>query len=147
MLEKGIKPVLADVPPRVRKFMLGHGAKYDMVTGDIEFDESEENPLPKKAIFDAVKETREGKFIPDRERDELSKALGNKEKTGRTRGYGADTPWCIGFPLDHESYRSRKRAQERKEKEDSDRLSNLERIVAELQQRTQIQAGGTHELH
>ena len=56
-------------------------------------------------------------------------------------------PSCIRFPLDLDSYRSQKRARERKEKEGSDWLSNLERIVAELQQRTQIQAWGTHELH
>ena len=146
LVEKGVKPVLADAPRRVRNWTLGHGGKYDMVTGDIAFDENEKHPLPKKAILDAVQEAREGKFVPDRERDELSKALGNEEKTGRTRGYGADTPWCIGFPLDLESYRSRKRARYRKEKEDNDRLSNLEKIVAELQQRSQIQAGGTHEL-
>lgn len=33
-----------------------------------------------------------------REDDILSKALGNKEHRGRTRGLGANVPWKFGFP-------------------------------------------------
>ena len=70
--------------------------------------------------------SKEGKFIPDREKDELSEALGTKEKGGHTRGLG-QVPWNQGFHEDRESYRSRARAKRRKEQVESDRLESLEK--------------------
>ena len=49
----------------------------------------------------------EGTFQPDRERDELTYALGNLEHPGRTQGKGV-VPWKYGFRDYIESYRSRK---------------------------------------
>ena len=148
MREKGITPATEDFPHRLRNWVLGHGAEYDAETGELIIDEKKANPIPQKDIVQAVKDAREGKFIPDREQDELTKALGNREKGGRTRGLGADTPWYIGFPEDRESYRSRLRAKKRKEMEYSDRLSNLEIMV--LKQQKQLkdlsEQGGTHQL-
>ena len=46
--------------------------------------------------------SKERKFIADREKDELSEALGTKEKGGQTRGLG-QVPWDQGFPEDRES--------------------------------------------
>ena len=48
--------------------------------------------IPQKALFEAIVEVQSGKFIPEREWDELTKALGNPEKPGRTRGFGPDVP-------------------------------------------------------
>ena len=39
-----------------------------------------------------------GAFIPDRENDELTEALGNPEHTGRTQGTPGSVAWKIGFP-------------------------------------------------
>ena len=50
----------------------------------------------------------EGTFQPDRDRDELTYALGNPEHLGRTRGKGV-VPWKYGFRDYIESYRSRQR--------------------------------------
>ena len=47
-------------------------------------------------------------FQPDRERDELTYALGNLEHPGRTRGKGV-VPWKYGFRDYIEPYRSRQR--------------------------------------
>ena len=52
--------------------------------------------VPKKAslkgaeqkILDAIEEARAGVFTPNRENDELTRALGNPEHPGRTRGMG-----------------------------------------------------------
>ena len=42
-----------------------------------------DNPLlPIDKIREAVKDVEEGRFLPDRENDELSLALGNKEHDG-----------------------------------------------------------------
>ena len=85
-----------------------------------------------QAIVETIAEVQLGKFIPDRERDELTKALKNPEKGGRTRGFGPDVAWKIGLPGDHESYRSRARAKKRKEPEEEDWLNNLERANEEI---------------
>jgi hypothetical protein len=76
----------------------------------------------------AVQEVQEGKFIPDRERDVRTKALGNVEHTGRTRGLGDKYPWSIGFAEDVDSYRKRERGKKRKEEEEEEkeRLKKME---------------------
>ncbi len=56
----------------------------------------------------------QGSFNPDREKDELTLALGNKEHPGRTRGVGL-VNWKVGFLQDVDNYRSRKRKQAEKE--------------------------------
>ena len=90
----------------------------------------EQLATPLQAIKAAVKDVKDGKFCPDREKDELSCALGNKEKTGRTRGTEGSKPWKYGFPESADTYRSR----ERKREEDRDRLKDLEDIVRGHQQ-------------
>ena len=132
MRDKGVTPATEAWPRRVRNWTLGHGAKYDTETGGIQVDEKKTISVAKKAIVQAIDDVQKGKFIPDRENDELTLALGNPEKSGRTRGLGADTPWKLGFPEDVESYRSRERAKKRKEKEEEDRLNKLEREHEEI---------------
>ena len=58
----------------------------------------EEPPLPIEAIRTAVKDVEEGRFHPDREKDKLTRGLGNDEHTGRTRGTPGSKPWKLGFP-------------------------------------------------
>ena len=103
-----------------------------METGELKIDEKKELSIPQKATVEAIDEVREGKFIPDRENDELTKALGNSEKPGGTRGFGPTVPWKAGFPEDCESYRSRARAKKRKEQDEADRLQAVERRHEEL---------------
>ena len=86
-----------------------------METGKLIVAKKVKNPPPCKEIMEAINEARDGKFIPDRELDELTKALGNKEKTGRVRGLGPDYTWLIGFPEAIETYRSRERGKKRRE--------------------------------
>ena len=50
----------------------------------------------------------EGSFKSDREKDELTYALGTPEHTGCVRGMGI-VPWKHGFNGDIETYRSRQR--------------------------------------
>jgi len=130
--KKGVTPSTEAWPTRARNWLLGHGAKYDMETGELQIDEKAKNPVPHKEIVEAISEAREGKFIPDRENDELTKALGNPEKSGRTRGLGPDVPWIIGFPEQRETYRRRERAKKRKEQAEEDRIQKLERQNKEI---------------
>ena len=62
--------------------------------------------LAAQRLQEAIQAAAEGTFQPDRERDELTYALGNLEHLGRTRGNGV-VPWKYGFRDYIESYRSR----------------------------------------
>ena len=83
-----------------------------------------------KELVDAIDKVRRGVYVVDREKDELSLALGNPEHVGRLRGYGAGVTLKQGFPEDAHTYRSR----QRKKKQESDRLSALERKVQQQEQ-------------
>jgi hypothetical protein len=52
-----------------------------------------------------LKAVAEATLKPDREKDELTYALGTPEHTGRVRGMGV-VPWKHGFSADIETYRS-----------------------------------------
>jgi hypothetical protein len=65
-----------------------------------------------------------GEWQPNRDKDELTYALGNPEHGGRTRGYGS-VSWEHAFPQDRETYRSR----QRKKEEDRERLRQLEEAI------------------
>ena len=87
-------------------------------------------PLPIQTLRDANRDAREGRFIPDRDNDELTRALGNAEHSGRVRATEGSLPWSIGFPEDKKRYpdRSHKR---RKEKEASEkRIAEEEKRIA-----------------
>ena len=90
-----------------------------------------ENPLPIEEIRKAVKDVEEGRFIPNREDDELACALGNKEHKGRTRGTEGSKPWALGFPVERKkfpdkSHQMRKEREEMEEKNEADRLCQIE---------------------
>ncbi|KAJ1276178.1 hypothetical protein BS78_05G194200 [Paspalum vaginatum] len=58
-------------------------------------------------LVEAIDKSSKGKFIPEREKDELTWALENREHPGRTRGLG-NVSWKVGFPEDRGSYRKRR---------------------------------------
>ena len=74
--------------------------------------------IPMKKIEEAIKEVEEGTFHPDREKDVLTKALGNPEHPGRTRGPPGSVLWVHGFHDSRDTYRSRGR----KKKEEATKL-------------------------
>ena len=59
-------------------------------------------------ILDAIADAKKGIFIPERENDELTRALKNPEHPGRTRGIGV-VPWYEGFAEYKDTYKSRER--------------------------------------
>jgi len=127
LLAKGIEPepMREEWELRARNWFLGHGSEYDENTGDLVC--SDGIRIPRERWLKVVKEIKEGKtkFRPDREKDLLTKVLGNDEHGGRTRGLGPSYPWVIGFPKDKGTYRSRARAKQRREEEERDRFNQL----------------------
>ena len=95
----------------------------------------------KQKILDTIEDARKGVFTPNRENDELTRALGNPEHPRRTRGKCV-VPWYEGFADWNTDYRShaRKKMEEEKKrkleeeqsKQEADHLQGLESTHAEL---------------
>ena len=154
-MEQGIMPETAEWDRRWTNYVFGHEATYDMETGKL-IAKKPQIAGPLAELRKAIKDTQEGRFKPDKENDELTRALGNPEKPGRTRGYGPNVSWQYGFPEAQtgeegaEAYRSRARAKRRQEQVDKAefqsyklRLKNLEALVRQQEMRPQ---GATHQL-
>ena len=86
--------------------------------------------IPVKKIQQYIDRAQEGTFIPDRENDELTMALGNPEHPGRTRGTPGCTPWKDGLP-DAGGYKTHKRRQ----KLEQDQQQALHERVQALEER------------
>ena len=87
--------------PRAKSWWYGHGGSLHPETGmcvhrKISF-------RPTQALIDAMTEAQEGKIKFNREKDALTKALGNDEHPGHVRGRGK-IPWKEGFPQDNDPY-------------------------------------------
>ena len=92
-------------------------------------------------LLDAIEDARKGVFTPNREKDELTRALGNPEHPVRTRGKGV-VIWYEGFSDWNADYRSRARRkmeeekkrklEEEQRKHEAECLKGLESKHAEL---------------
>jgi hypothetical protein len=59
-----------------------------------------------------VTQQQAGTFVPDRDRDELTYALGKSEQSGRVWGVSSKTNWKDGFKQDAHTYKKRDRYKE-----------------------------------
>ena len=123
LIVRGIIPQTADWPLRSKFWLFAHGAVLDEETGRIvakgKWKEKIETITP--LLIDAIDRVRKGTYIPDREKDELTLALGNPEHVGRVRTAGTGVTLKEAFPECAGNYRSRGR----KKKEEIDRLLDL----------------------
>ncbi|KAG2577077.1 hypothetical protein PVAP13_6NG080030 [Panicum virgatum] len=92
--------------PRAVRYLLARGAYYNP-DGSLGFRDRDAEDLGRK-IHEAHEAASTGAFVPDRENDELTRALGSKEHPGRTRGTD-NVPWRFAFPEHLGTYRSRGR--------------------------------------
>jgi hypothetical protein len=131
--EKGIEPKTEQWPRRSRNWAFVHGAVYDKRTGKL-VQKKKQIAEPLGGLVKTIAEVQEGMFQPDRENDELTKALKNKEHTRRIRGLDPAIPWRSGFTQDNQTYRSRERAKKQKAQEEATWIESLERKQAELRE-------------
>ena len=99
-------------------------------------------------LLDAIEAARKGVFTPNRENDELTRALGNPEHPRRTRGKGV-VPWYEGFADWNSDYRScarnkmeeekKRKLEEEQRKQDAEHLQVLESAHMELALQFQLQ--------
>jgi hypothetical protein len=80
LIARGIIPATQQLPGRARNWFYGHGGYVDKQTWELIAPPA--IVKPKDKLVKALQEVQEGKFIPDRERDMLTKALENADNTG-----------------------------------------------------------------
>jgi hypothetical protein len=79
LIAKGIISEILKWNDRSRDWFYGHGGKLDSEGKCIYTKKHDEDPVPIDALRSAAKEVEEGRFHPEREKDELTCALGNDE--------------------------------------------------------------------
>ena len=143
LLAKGVQPATLHWPDRSRTWFFGVGGTLDPDTGKPVWTK-EQLATPIKRLQEVIEAAQEGRFHPDKEKDELTEALGNAEHPGRTRGTSGSVPWLHGFPKSG-GYRSR----ERKKKEEASEMQKLSARLAKLEelesQRATAQPSQRHE--
>ena len=102
----------ANLDERSKNWMLGRRSTSSSCA-ELSFNKSETQEVVQK-IAQIQAQVTEGSFVPDRENDILTKALGNKEHPGRTRGISSKVPWKKGFPQDLHKYKCRRNAEQRR---------------------------------
>jgi len=91
LIAKGVEPETLHWPDRSRTWFFGVGGTLDPETGKCRWTD-EQLAIPITKLQKYIAAAQEGTFIPDREKDELTEALGNAEHPGRTRGTPGSIP-------------------------------------------------------
>jgi len=81
LMEKGIAPATLHWPSRAKWYFYAHGGKLNPDSGAL--ITSDELRAAAERLEAMLKAKVEGTFKPNREKDELSYALGTPEHTGR----------------------------------------------------------------
>ena len=97
--KKGIIPQTDDWPDRSKFWLFAHGAVLDPDTRLIVAQGKWKKRITRvvKKLVDAIGLVRQGKYVPDREDDELSLALGNKEHWDDVKAEEAGLVFLKGF--------------------------------------------------
>nr|ABA98675.1 transposon protein, putative, CACTA, En/Spm sub-class [Oryza sativa Japonica Group] len=96
--ESNTLQVLADIPvQRTRNWARARMKKNS--DGTLSFPNPEDQVVYQKIVeLNAERQASQEVSSQKREDDILTKALGNEEHRGRTRGIGSNVPWKFGFP-------------------------------------------------
>src|SRR3954466_390477 len=121
--DAGITPEPTTWNERTRNWFYGHGGTLDQ-DGKAIYNQSHiDDPLlPIEDIRDAVRDIEAGRFIPDRDNDELTRALKKKDHPGRARGTPGSKCWKLAFPSESKKYPD-KSHQRRKEREAAEKAA------------------------
>jgi hypothetical protein len=133
LIAKGIIPETMKWNDRSRDWFYGHGGKLDSEGKCVYTKKHDEDPLPIDALRSASKDVEEGRFHAEREKDELTRALGNDEHPGQTRTTPGSKSWKLGFPVERKKFTDR--SHQRRKERDTDRMSKLEE---ELKQQSEL---------
>ena len=107
------------------ELVFAHGGRLDLETGKLVHGSKLKRATQRLSY--ALQAKTIGVFRPNREKDELTYAIGTTEHSGRTRGLGRNISSEHGFPNDRDTYRSRQRRKD----EEAAQISRLEEYVRE----------------
>ncbi|KAK1670452.1 hypothetical protein QYE76_058611 [Lolium multiflorum] len=130
LTRKGIRLGTHGWIERCKEWFYGIGGTLHPETGKCIYKKAHLK-FPIEALEKAHKDVEEGRFQPDRENDELTRALGNKEHGGRTRGTEGSVPWNIGFPAERKRFPDK--SHERRKARETDRIATLEEGFTTMQ--------------
>ncbi|WVZ97555.1 hypothetical protein U9M48_043081, partial [Paspalum notatum var. saurae] len=102
--QRGVNLPTANWPRHSKCWYYGYGGSLSS-DGTLIF--SDKIKRAAERLVKAIDKSSKGEFVPEREKDELTWALENREHPGRTRGLG-NVIWKVGFPEDRGSYRKRR---------------------------------------
>ncbi|RCV25390.1 hypothetical protein SETIT_5G162700v2, partial [Setaria italica] len=102
IIAKGIVPATLKWPEQAKHWYYAHGGTLNPKNGSFVFGQELREAAMR--LVELIKSTAEGSFVPDREKDELTMALGNPEHPGYCRGKGV-IPWKFAFREHIDSYR------------------------------------------
>ena len=122
---KGITPESLNWPKCANNCFFAHGGRLDLEAGKLVHGPKLERATQRLSY--ALQAKTIGAFRPNREKDELTYAIGTTEYSGRMRGLGRNISWEHGFLNDRDTYRNRQRRKD----EEAARISRLEEYVHE----------------
>ena len=104
ILAKGITSKSLNWPKCVKNWFFAHGGRLDLETGKLVHGLKLKSATQRFSY--ALQAKAIGAFRPNREKNELTYAIGTAKHSGRTRGLGWNISWKHGFPNDRDAYRS-----------------------------------------
>jgi len=105
-MDKGIRPATWEWPDRSKWWLFANGVSLNPTDGTLVVPGNMEEVA--RDLVTAIDEAKQGTFQPQRENDELTRALKNPEHPGRARGIGV-VPWKVAWAGDS-SYKTHRRS-------------------------------------
>ena len=86
LMDRGIRPTTWDWPNRSKWWLFANGVTLNQLDGTLVVPKHMQEVS--RDLVAAIDEAQQGTFQPQRENDELTRALKNPEHPGRARGIG-----------------------------------------------------------
>ena len=110
-MDRGIRPTTWDWPNRSKWWLFANGVTLNQLDGSLVMPEHMQEVS--RDLVAAIDENQQGTSQPQRENDELTRALKNPEHPGRVCGIGV-VPWKVAWARDS-SYRTHRKSKAEQE--------------------------------
>ena len=111
-MDRGIRSTTWDWPDRSKWWLFANGVTLNQLDGTLVVPEHMQEVS--RDLVAAIDEAQQGTFQPQRENDELTRALKNPKHPGRARGIGV-VPWKVAWARDSSYKTHRKSTAEQEE--------------------------------
>ena len=105
LMDRGIQPATWDWLDRLKWSLFSNSVTLNQSDGTLVMPEQMQEVA--RDLVTAVDEAKQGTFQPQRENDELARALKNPEHPGQARGIGV-VPWKVAWAGDS-SYKTHRK--------------------------------------